>query len=177
MAEPLKSFDLRHWTNENQSLLRPPVGAEMLWKDAQLQVIIVGGPNARRDFHINPSDEFFYQLEGTMTLEYLDANRSRQRQPIRPGEVFLLPANTPHSPQRPAGSVGMVVERRRDPDEPEAYEWYCEGCNTMLYRVSRRGADLLKDLNAALEAFHASDALRTCKACGAVQEVPKGPRL
>src|SRR5262247_1142595 len=105
MAAVLKGFNLKRWIDEHRDLLKPPVGAEMIWKDSQFIVLIIGGPNARRDFHINPSDEFFYQLEGDMVLEYIDGAGKRQRAPIRQGEVFLLPANIPHSPQRPAHTV------------------------------------------------------------------------
>jgi len=177
MRKPLPAFNLRSWIEDHQYLLQPPVGAEVLWNDSELQVIIIGGPNARRDFHVDPSDEFFFQLKGTMVLEYMDSEGNRQRQPIREGEVFLLPANTPHSPQRPANTVGLVVERLRRPGEPEAYEWYCENCNNRLYRIERQDSDLLKDLGAALKAFHANSELRTCSRCGVTQPVPDGPRI
>ena len=177
MAEPLKAFNLKRWIDEHRDLLKPPVGAEMIWKDSQFIVMIIGGPNARRDFHVDPSDEFFYQLEGDMVLEYIDANGKRQRETIRQGDVLMLGANTPHSPQRPANSVGLVVERVRDSDEPESYEWYCERCDGKLYELLRGEADLLADLRKVNLQFNATDSLRTCKACGYVQPVPTGPRL
>jgi 3-hydroxyanthranilate 3,4-dioxygenase len=177
MAEPLRAFNLKRWVDEHRDLLKPPVGAEMLWKDSQFLVLIVGGPNARRDFHIDPADEFFYQLEGDMVLEYIDGSGKRQRETIREGDVFLLPANVPHSPQRPAHTVGLVVERVRGPQEPEGYAWYCEQCNEKLYALSRSAGDILQDLQAVAGQFNGSDALRTCKACGYVQPVPTGPRL
>jgi 3-hydroxyanthranilate 3,4-dioxygenase len=149
----------------------------MLWKDSQFLVLIVGGPNARRDFHIDPADEFFYQLEGDMVLEYIDGQGKRQREIIREGDVFLLPANVPHSPQRPAHTVGLVVERVRGPQEPEGYAWYCERCNEKLYTLSRGAGDILQDLQTVAGQFNGSDALRTCKACGYIQPVPTGPRL
>src|SRR5262249_456020 len=62
MAEHLQAFNLKRWIDEHRALLKPPIGAEMIWKDSQFIVMIIGGPNARRDFHIDPSDEFFYQL-------------------------------------------------------------------------------------------------------------------
>lgn len=177
MAEPLKAFNLKRWIDEHRDLLKPPVGAEMIWKDSQFIIMIVGGPNARRDFHIDPSDEFFYQLEGDMVLEYIDPEGKRQRETIREGEVLLLPANTPHSPQRPANSVGLVVERVRDANEPEGYAWYCERCDAKLYELSRGKGDLLLDLRRVSQEFNANESLRTCKACGYVQPVPTGPRL
>lgn len=177
MAEPLAAFNLKRWIDEHRDLLKPPVGAEMIWRDSQFIVMIVGGPNARRDFHVDPSDEFFYQLEGDIVLEYIDGAGKRQRAPIRQGEVLLLPANTPHSPQRPAKSVGLVVERVRGTEEPEAYAWYCERCDAKLYELKRGREDLLLELKRVNQEFNASGALRTCKACGHVQSVPTGPRL
>jgi 3-hydroxyanthranilate 3,4-dioxygenase len=179
MAGPLSAFNLKAWIREHRELLKPPVGAEIVWKDSQFIVMVIGGPNARRDFHVDPSDEFFFQLEGDMVLEYLDGAGKRQRAPIRQGEVLLLPANTPHSPQRPANSVGLVVERVRGADEAkaEAYAWYCERCDAKLYELRRDAEDLLAELKQVAQEFNTSPARRTCKACGYVQPVPQGPRL
>jgi len=149
----------------------------MIWKDSQFIVMVIGGPNARRDFHIDPGDEFFYQLQGDMVLEFIDDEGNRQRETIRQGDVLMLPANTPHSPQRPANSVGLVVERIRGVDEPEGYAWYCEHCDEKLYELSRGAEDLLDDLRKVAAQFNDSESLRTCKACGYVQPVPTGPRL
>jgi len=177
VGRPLKAFNLKRWIDEHRALLKPPVGAEMIWKDSQFIIMIVGGPNARRDFHMAPSDEFFYQLEGDMALEYIDGEGKRRRETIREGDVLLLSANTPHSPQRPANTVGLVVERVRRPDEPEGYAWYCERCDGKLYELSRGEGDILLDLRKVSGEFNASESLRTCKACGSVQPVPTGPRL
>jgi 3-hydroxyanthranilate 3,4-dioxygenase len=179
MAQPLSAFDLKRWIEEHRDLLKPPVGAEMVWNDSQFIIMVIGGPNARRDFHVDPSDEFFYQLEGDMVLEYIDAAGKRQRAPIRQGEVLLLPANIPHSPQRPAHSVGLVVERVRGAAEAKAegYAWYCERCDAKLYELRRDAEDLLAELKQVAQEFNASKALRTCNPCGYVQPVPTGPRL
>ncbi|HKW95165.1 MAG TPA: 3-hydroxyanthranilate 3,4-dioxygenase [Methylomirabilota bacterium] len=177
MAEHLRAFNLRRWVDEHRHLLKPPIGAEPVWKDSEFLIMAIGGPNARRDFHIDPRDEFFFQLEGDMVLEYIDANGKRQRETIREGDVLLLPANTPHSPQRPANTIGLVVEPVRRPDEPESYAWYCERCDGKLYELARSQSDILADLRSAAEKFNASEALRTCRACGFVQPVPTGPRL
>jgi len=177
MAAPLSAFNLRRWIDDHRNLLRPPVGAEMIWKDSQFMVMIIGGPNSRRDFHINPGDEFFYQLEGNIVLEYIDSAGKRQRETIREGDVLLLPARTPHSPQRPGNTVGLVVERLREPSEAESYAWHCERCDRKLYELVRGEGDLLQDLRRVAAEFNASESLRTCKACGYVQPVPEGPRL
>ena len=177
MAETLSAFNLQRWITGHRDLLKPPVGAERIWKDSQFFIMIIGGPNARRDFHMDPSDEFFYQLEGDMVLEYIDGAGKRQCATIREGDIFLMPANIPHSPQRPANTVGLVVERVRGPNEREGYAWYCERCDGKLYELSRGEGDILLDLRKVSGQFNASEALRTCKACGYVQPVPTGPRL
>jgi 3-hydroxyanthranilate 3,4-dioxygenase len=177
MADSLTAFNLKRWIDEHRHLLKPPVGAEMIWKQSQFRVLIIGGPNARRDFHINPGDEFFYQLEGDMVLEYIDGDGKRQREAIREGDVFLLPARTPHSSQRPAKTVGLVVERVRGKDESEGYAWYCERCDSKMQELSGREDDILSDLKNVNEQFNANDELRKCKACGYVQPIATGPRL
>jgi len=177
MAAVLKGFNLKRWIDEHRDLLKPPVGAEMIWKDFQFIVLIIGGPNARRDFHINPSDEFFYQLEGDMVLEYIAADGKRRKEPIREGDVLLVPSNTPHSPQRPANTVGLVVEGFRRPEDPEGYAWHCEKCDEKLFELSRGEGDIVQDLRRVSTEFNASKTLRTCKGCGYVQPVPTGPRL
>ena len=173
----LSAFNLERWIDAHREELKPPVGARMLWEDSQFIIMVVGGPNARRDFHIDPSDEFFYQLQGDMVLEIIGGDGKRQRQVIREGEVLLLPANTPHSPQRPANTIGLVVERVRGAGEQEGYAWFCERCDSMMYQVSRGEGDLLQDLKKASTAYNASESLRTCKVCGYVQPLPTGPRL
>jgi 3-hydroxyanthranilate 3,4-dioxygenase len=176
MAESLTAFNLKRWIDEHRHLLKPPVGAEMIWKESQFRVLIIGGPNARRDFHINPGDEFFYQLEGDMILEYIDEAGKRRRPTICEGDVFLLPAGTPHSSQRPAQTVGLVVERVRRQDESEGYAWYCERCDSKLYELSGREDDILADLKNVNEQFNATDALRTCLKWVTSTEAT-GPRL
>ena len=177
MTGKLSPFNLKRWIDAHRDQLKPPIGAQRVWQDGQFLIMVIGGPNARRDFHIDPSDEFFLQLEGDMVLECIDAQGKREPLRIREGEVLLLPANTPHSPQRPAHSVGLVVERIRAPDEPESYAWYCEQCDGQLYKLARGKGDLLHDLRRVAAEFNASEALRTCKVCAHVQAVPSGPRV
>ena len=177
MAELLKSFNLQRWIDEHRDLLKPPVGAEMIWQDSQFIIMVIGGPNARRDFHIDPGDEFFYQLSGDIVLEYIDNRGRRAKETIHAGEVLLLPANVPHSPQRPADTIGLVVERVRSADEPESYVWYCERCDAKLFDLSRKDRDLLPDLKTVSAKYSGSEELRKCRACGYIQPVPTEPRL
>src|SRR5919202_1064868 len=118
--QPLIPRDLWQWIEENRASFAPPVGNKVIWEDSQFTAMVIRGPNARRDFHDDPSDEIFYQLEGAMTLEYIDAQGQRQNSVIHAGELFLAPAHVPHAPHRPADTWGLVVERKRGPEETEA---------------------------------------------------------
>jgi 3-hydroxyanthranilate 3,4-dioxygenase len=166
MAPPAP-FNLNRWIDENRALLKPPVGNKLLFRDSSFIVMAVGGPNARKDYHHDPEEEFFYQLEGDIVLKTIQEGRMVDV-PIRAGEVFLLPAEMPHSPQRPAGSVGLVVERSRGPDELDGFSWYCERCGHQLHleRVAVRNIEA--QLPEIFARFYGSTELRTCGVCGAV---------
>lgn len=164
----LAAFNFARWIDEHAHLLKPPVGNQMVFRDAgDLVVMVVGGPNARTDYHDDPYEEFFYQLRGNMVLRVMEEGRARDL-PIREGDVLLLPGRMRHSPQREAGSVGLVVEKVRPRDVNDGFEWYCPGCFARLHRVEVNVQDIVKDLPPLFDAFYASEALRTCKACGTV---------
>jgi 3-hydroxyanthranilate 3,4-dioxygenase len=168
-------FPLQAWIEEHRPLLRPPVGARRVYEDAETIVMVVGGPNTRKDYHIDPGEELFYQLEGDMVLKIVDDGVFRDIV-IREGEMFLLPAWVPHSPQRFADTVGLVIERQRTGEEDDAARWYCEACGNVLHEAGfnmQRGG-FLPQLKSAIEAFHADESLRTCRHCGTVQAVPGG---
>ena len=173
--KPLRAFDLWKWIGDNREAFEPPVGNKVIWEDSQFTAMIVRGPNARRDFHVDPSDEIFYMLRGDMVLEYMEDGR--REQVIRQGEMLLVPARMPHSPHRPADTWGLVVEVKRKPDETESLLWFCERCDARLHLVTMHVADIERELKAAIEAFDASKDLRTCRACGHAQpERPPAPR-
>jgi 3-hydroxyanthranilate 3,4-dioxygenase len=164
-------FNLHGWIEQNRDLLKPPVGNKLLFQDSAFIVMAVGGPNSRKDFHHDPSEEFFYQLEGEMVLKTVQDGRLVDI-PIRAGEVFLLPAQIPHSPQRPAGSVGIVVERRRNPDELDGFSWYCENCGNQLFVERVAVHNIETQLPEIFARFYSSLAHRTCTACGTVMQAP-----
>ena len=165
---PLTTFGLWQWIEENRAAFEPPVGNKVIWEDSQFTAMVIRGPNARRDFHIDPSDEIFFMLKGAMTLETLEDGKRRSRT-IREGEMCLVPALTPHSPHRPADTWGLVVEIKRAPSQQESLLWLCDQCDAELHRITLHVADIEKQLKTAIEDFDASAALRTCKACGHVQ--------
>ena len=163
-------IDLHRWIEANRDLLKPPVGNKCI-VDGDFIVMIVGGPNARSDYHWDEGPEFFYQIEGEMVLKVQDDGHARDI-PIRAGELFYLPPRTPHSPQRMAGGIGLVVERKRLPNEKDGLLWYCANCNTKLYEEFFALHSIEKDFPAVFERYYRSLAARTCKNCGTVQAVP-----
>lgn len=168
----LEAFNLNGWIDDHRDMLKPPVGAKQVWDDSgDYVIIVVGGPNDRPDFHINQTEEFFHQLEGDMILKIKDDDGIYDV-PIREGEVFLLPANTCHSPRRPANTIGMVVERKRDTDHIDTVVWFCDNCEAELHRETMHVTDLAGQLKPLIEAFYASEEQRTCDACGSVMAVP-----
>ncbi len=172
MATPAP-FNLYAWIDQNRALLKPPVGNKLLFEDSEFIIMAVGGPNSRQDFHHDPGPEFFFQLEGAMLLRTIQAGRLTDV-PIRAGEVYLLPPEVPHSPQRPAGSVGIVVERRRGADELDGFSWYCEKCGNCLYLERVAVHNIETELPGIFSRFYSSIERRTCAACGTILEAPPG---
>lgn len=161
----LASLNFKRWIEEHRHLLKPPVGNAQIWPEREFMVTVVGGPNARTDFHINEGEEFFYQVEGDITLPCLVDGKVEVIE-IREGDVFLLPPNVPHSPQRPAGTVGLVIERRRLGHERDTLLWICDGCGEELYRESFHLTDLVAQLPPVFARYWGDPAHTTCRACG-----------
>jgi len=167
----LGALNLKQWVEEHRDLLKPPVGNKMVWQDSDFLVMVVGGPNQRKDFHIEDGEEFFYQIEGDITVRIIEDGEVRDVE-IKEGEMFLLPAGIPHSPQRPAGTVGMVIERQREVGELDHLRWYCEDCGEVLRDAAFQLEDLGKQLKPIIQEFYGSEEQRTCAKCGAVMAVP-----
>jgi 3-hydroxyanthranilate 3,4-dioxygenase len=172
----LAAFNFSRWIDEHAHLLKPPVGNKMVFDAASdLIVMVVGGPNARTDYHDDPYEEFFYQLRGDMVLRVMEGGRPRDV-PIREGEILLLPGHARHSPQRPAGSVGLVVEKSRPRDVDDGFEWYCPKCHALVHRVSVNVQNIVADLPPLFAGFYASEEKRRCPKCGHVHpgKEPRG---
>lgn len=167
----LHAFNFRQWIDEHRELLKPPVGNHCVFRDSEFIIMVVGGPNSRTDYHIDPSEEFFYQLEGDMVLKTMQDNQPIDV-PIREGEILLLPANVPHSPRRPANSVGLVIERARRPDEIEGFVWYCEHCQHKLYEEYLHISNIETQLPPVFDRFYSNTAHRTCRQCGTICPLP-----
>jgi len=168
----LPPINFKKWIDDHRHLLKPPVGNQQVWEDRDFMVTVVGGPNSRQDYHINDGEEFFYQLEGAMNLRYLDEHGKPTEFPIREGEIFLLPGKVPHSPQRPAGSVGVVIERKRLPNELDGFLWICQQCGSKLYEEFLHVTNIVTQLTPVFDRFYGSTANTTCKKCGQVHVRP-----
>ena len=168
-----KPFNLMKWVEQNRDLLKPPVSNKNLYPEAgDYIVMVVGGPNARKDYHYNETEELFYQLEGHIKVHIQDEGEKRTME-LGPGDMYLNPGKTPHSPERTEGSVGIVVERKRsDIDAEDGLLWFCENCNNKLYEVYFPLNDIESDFQKHFDHFYNSKELRTCDNCGTVMEKP-----
>ncbi len=166
-----KPFNLNQWIEENRDLLKPPVGNKNLYVESgDYIVMIVGGPNARKDYHFSETEEFFYQLEGTIQIA-IQTENGKELITLNPGDIFLLPAKVPHSPIRSEGSVGLVVEIRRDHlDIKDGLLWFCENCNEKLHEVYFKLTNIETDFLPHFKNFYQSEDLRKCKNCGNTME-------
>ncbi len=167
-------FNLHKWIDDNQDLLKPPVGNKNLYVDAgDFIVMIVGGPNARKDYHYNESEELFYQIKGDINVR-IQIDGKAVDVPIKEGEMFLLPANIPHSPMRGENTVGLVIELvRKERPLQDGLMWFCDKCNTKLHEYRFPLENIERDFIPRFKEFYASQDLRTCKSCGHVMEVDK----
>ena len=168
MEAPL-ALNIQRWIDQNRQLLRPPIGNRRVFADGDFIIMVVGGPNLRQDYHVDPGQELFFQLEGDMVLKTMQAGRCIEV-PVRQGEMLLLPPLMPHSPQRPAATVGLVIERRRHAGERDGFQWYCPGCANLLHEAFIELTDIETQLPPVFERFYANRAARTCGHCGTVLE-------
>ena len=155
-------LNLKRWIEEHRHLLQPPVSNKQVWvDDRETIVMVVGGPNVRNDYHVNPTEEFFYQVQGDMTLRIIHPESGRPHDiPIREGEIYLLPKGVPHSPIRPAGTVGLVIEQKRPAGSTDLLRWYCEQDLTVVYEAQFTLKNIAVDLKNIMERFWADPALR-----------------
>ena len=166
-----RPFNLKKWIDDNRDLLKPPVGNKNLYADAgDYIVMIVGGPNARKDYHYNETEELFYQLEGDINVRIQEDGKAVDI-PIKEGEMFLLPARIPHSPMRGENTVGLVVECKRASSERDGLMWFCDECNNKLHSTYFHLNNVEKDFLPRFKDYYGSEELRTCSSCGHVMEV------
>jgi len=169
LVQPL---NFKKWIDENRHLLKPPVGNKCVWDGGEYIVMVVGGPNSRKDYHYNETPEFFYQVEGDMVLKIINEKGEQVDVEINEGDIYLLPAKVPHSPQRKANTVGLVIEYPRPEGVKDALEWYCENCNAPLYREEFALNNIETDMPIIFDNYYSDKTKTTCSNCGTVMEAP-----
>ena len=172
MMDSLTPFNLKQWIDDHRDQLKPPVCNQQVFEENDFIVMVVGGPNARKDYHLDEGPELFYQVEGDMLLKVIDEGTQKDLV-IREGEMLLLPPRVPHSPQRFADTVGLVVERARLPHELDGFMWFCDNCAHKLYEEYVYVDDIVGQLPPIFERFYASEEHRTCEKCGTVMAKPE----
>ena len=170
--QSLTAFNLRRWIDEHRDKLRPPVCNQQIFEEDDFIVMVVGGPNTRKDYHVDEGPELFFQIEGDMMLNVLDDDEFKSI-PVREGEMLLLPPRVPHSPQRFPDTVGLVVERKRLENELDGFIWFCDNCGEKLHEEFLHVDDIVGQLPAVFERFYDNESNRTCDACGRIMPKPK----
>ena len=174
VMQPLEAFSLAGWVEKNRSRLLPPVSNETVFKGNDTFIVMVsGGPNARKDYHYNESEELFLQLEGDVEVGVVVDGR-HETIPLRAGEMVLIPPKVPHQPRRFAGTSGLIIEKHRVPPERDGFLWYCERCNNLLYEEYFFLEDIVRQFPMVMRNFYDSEERRTCSACGHMMEPPPG---
>ncbi|MGB9152607.1 MAG: 3-hydroxyanthranilate 3,4-dioxygenase [Alphaproteobacteria bacterium] len=157
-------FNLQRWVEDHREQLKPPVCNQQIFEAGDFIIMAVGGPNSRKDYHDDPGDELFYQLKGDMVLRIMEDAQPKDI-PICEGEIFLLPPHIHHSPQRFENTVGLVIERKRQPGELDGFAWYCDNCHAPLHHETLSLTNIVQDLPPIFKRFWDSEDRRTCKKC------------
>lgn len=166
----LQPINFTKWIDENRHLLKPPIGNKQIFLDNKdFIVMVVGGPNSRKDYHVNEGEEVFFQIEGDIILKVVEDGKPKDIS-IKAGEMFLLPGKIPHSPRRPPNTIGLVFERYRRPGEQDGFIWHCENCGYKLHEEFAEVTDIVHQLPPIMERFWSNTQHRTCGNCGTVME-------
>lgn len=176
MSAMLPPFNFKEWIEDNRDKLKPPVCNKQVYEAGDFIIMVVGGPNIRKDYHDDASEEFFYQIEGEMVLRIREDGKAKDIK-IKAGEIFLLPAHVHHSPQRFENSVGLVIERKRNEDELDGFVWYCDECDAKIHEEYIPLKSITEDLPKVFNGFWGSEEKRTCNDCGHVLQKPEQPAL
>ncbi len=176
MSNLVSPLNFKAWIEENRHLLKPPVGNKCVWKDGDFIVMVVGGPNSRKDYHYNETPEFFYQIEGDIVLKIIDKGTPKEVH-IKEGDIYLLPPKVPHSPQRGANTIGLVIEYKRPKDMRDALLWFCEHCVTKLYEEDFTIKNIETDMPKIFDNYYNDEHKRTCPNCSKVMQPPKKMKI
>ncbi|MCA9279121.1 MAG: 3-hydroxyanthranilate 3,4-dioxygenase [Phycisphaeraceae bacterium] len=164
------------WIEDNKHDLKPPVSNKQLFTESEDVIVFVsGGPNTRNDYHVNPTEELFYQVKGDIAVRVRPLDGSDPYDVVvKEGEMFLLPRWVPHRPQRPADTVGLIVEFPRGFDadgkpQKDGLRWYCPECDHLVHEARWELKKIDEDLGVIMEDFWGGpEDRRTCKNCNHV---------
>lgn len=176
MSKLVSPINFKDWIEEHRHLLKPPVGNKVVWQDGDFIVMVVGGPNSRKDYHYNETPEFFYQLEGDIILKIIDQGTPKDVH-IKEGDIYLLPPKVPHSPQRGANTVGLVIEYKRPEGMRDALLWYCENCTTKLYEEDFTVENIETDMPVIFDKYYNDINKRKCPECGTIMAPPSKVKI
>jgi 3-hydroxyanthranilate 3,4-dioxygenase len=172
VQKPLEPFNLMQWIERNKHRLIPPVSNETIYKGNDTFIVMVsGGPNARKDYHYNESEELFFQLKGDIQIG-LYVNGQHKTIDVREGQMVLIPPKVAHQPRRFANTVGLIIEKHRVPGEKDGFLYFCDNCGNLLYEEYFFLEDIVKQFPMVMRNFYGSLERRTCKKCGTVMELP-----
>ena len=176
MSKLVSPLNFKAWIEEHRHLLKPPVSNKVVWKDTDFIVMVVGGPNSRKDYHYNETPEFFYQIEGDIVLKIIDKGTPKDVH-IKEGEIYVLPPKVPHSPQRGANTIGLVIEYKRPKGMKDALLWFCEYCTTKLYEEDFTLENIETDMPKIFDNYYSNENKRTCPNCSQVMQPPKKVKI
>ena len=160
-----QAFNLMKWIAENPDKLKPPLGAKTIFREEDFMITVVGGPNTRTDYHVNPTEEFFFQLKGTVNVRIQHEGKPHDIK-LAEGCIYLLPANVPHAPMRGPDTVGLIIERIRKGSLMDTHRWYCDKCNNVLFEKTVKIEILERDMPPVFEAYYGDPENQHCKKCG-----------
>ena len=168
-----KPFNLMKWIEENEHEFKMPVMNKQFYKEADNVIVFVSkGPNTRNDYHVNATEELFYQLKGDIAVRIRPLDGTPPHDVvIREGEMFLLPAMVPHRPQRPDNTLGLIVEFPRPEGAKDKLQWYCPDDKHLVHEAEFRLKHIDEDLHRIMDEFWNGPVEgRTCKETGKVVE-------
>jgi 3-hydroxyanthranilate 3,4-dioxygenase len=169
---PLEAFNLMGWIQANRHRMMPPIANETIFKGNETFIVMVSsGPNTRKDYHYNESEELFLQLQGDIEVG-LFVDGEHRTAPIREGEMLLIPARVPHQPRRPPDTLGLILEKHRVPPEQDGFLYFCDNCGAKLFEEYFFLEDIVQQFPMVQRSFYGSVEHRTCKQCGHVTEPP-----
>lgn len=171
METSFNPINFKKWIDENRDILKPPVGNKAIY-NGDFIVMVVGGPNSRKDYHLNQTPEFFYQVEGDIVLKLMVDGEPKDVH-IKEGDVYYLPPNIPHSPQRGPNTIGLVIEQKRSEGMEDGLAWFCESCHNKIHSEPFTLKNIETDMPVIFDKFYSSQTLRTCDSCGSVMHPPK----